>query len=163
MDAMIQVRDVFDLAREFHQNLSEFYAGLAGRTDRTRVKLLLDWLSRHEANLQTGLQRFEEDRTNDVLDAWMEYAPEESPFEGLDAVTIEGQLTVDEVAEMALRLDDALVTFYQDVAEHAEVPEVKRLFETLLTMARHDENDLKHRIDGLWRPHAKPQAPSPKR
>jgi len=153
---MVQVRDVFGLARQFHQSLSEFFAGLAGRSDRTRVKLLLDWLSRHEANLQTCLQRFEEDRSNDVLDAWMEYATEESPFEGLDALTIEGPLSVDAVAELALRLDDALVTFYEDIAQHAESADVKKLFQTLLTMARSDEKELKARIDGLWRPHAKP-------
>jgi rubrerythrin len=155
MQAMIQVRDAFDLARQFHQNLSEFYAGLAGQTERTRVKLLLDWLSRHEANLQTCLQRYEDDRSHDVLDTWMEYAPEASPFEGLDALTEQADLSVDAVADLAIKLDDALVTFYQDLVEHVESPEVRKLFETLLTMARHDEQDLKRRIEALWRPHGK--------
>jgi rubrerythrin len=155
METMIQVRDVFDLARQFHQSMSEFYAGLAEQTDRTRVKLLLDWLCRHEANLQTSLERYESDRSHDVLDAWMEYAPDASPFEGLDALTIENELSVDAVAELALKLDDALVTFYQDLAEHSDAADVKKLFETLLTMARHDEQELKRRIDALWRPQAK--------
>jgi hypothetical protein len=155
MDAMIQVRDAFDLSREFHQDLSEFYAGLAGHAERMRVKLLLDWLSRHEANLQACLQRYEDDHANTVLNAWMKYAPDESPFEGLDNLALPGELTVDEVAGLALKLDAALITFYRDIADHADAADVRQLFDTLREMAESEEQDLKRRIDALWRPAAK--------
>ena len=44
-------KDVLDHARDFHRQLSDHYAQLRDKAERERVKMLLDYLSRHEKHL----------------------------------------------------------------------------------------------------------------
>jgi len=146
MESFKQVRDIFALSRGFHRRLSEYYARLANHADRQRAKMLLDYLSRHEANLQSCLERYEADASNRLLDAWCQYVPEAFSFEHLGNCLTNPEITVDEVASLVLRLDDALIEFYRDLADNAESPEVRELFENLLQLAVSEEVTLKREV-----------------
>ena len=149
MPAFKQVRDVFDLSRRAHRHLSALYERLAHQADRQRVKLLLDYLSRHEANLQSCLQRCQQDLSAKLLDVWLQYVPEALPWAEVDALLATPDITVDQVTDLALRLDAALVEFYAELAENAESREVRELFENLRQMAVAEEVSLKRDADEL--------------
>jgi rubrerythrin len=131
MDTFKQVRDVFAFSHRAHQQISEYYARLADQAERRRVEMLLDYLSRHEANQQACLQRYAADVSNALLNAWLQYVPETFPFADLPDTIAAPDMSVADVVEMALRLDDALIEFYGELAENADALEVRELFENL--------------------------------
>ena len=146
MESFKQVREIFDLSRGFHQRLSEYYGRLASQAERQRAKMLLDYLSRHEANLQSCLERYEAEASNRILGVWCQYVPEAFSFDHLNASLANPAITVDEVTSLVLRLDDALIEFYRDLADNAESAEVRELFESLLQLAVSEEVALKREV-----------------
>jgi rubrerythrin len=48
-------------------------------------------------------------------------------------------MTLQEVIDIALDLDNALVELYRDVREHVEIPELKELFQNLIDMENHEK------------------------
>ena len=57
----VQVRDLLEQAARFHADLAAFYHRLPGEAGQQRVKLLLDYMSTHEANLKDSLDTFDEE------------------------------------------------------------------------------------------------------
>ena len=46
------VRDILDRVRNFHDQVGEYYHRLYSIADKERVRILLDYLSRHEKHLK---------------------------------------------------------------------------------------------------------------
>ncbi|MDD5582371.1 MAG: hypothetical protein PHS99_04055, partial [Candidatus Marinimicrobia bacterium] len=55
-----QARDVLNYSKEFHHQLDEYYKTLNNKTDKIRVKMLLDYLMDHEKKLEKNIERIEE-------------------------------------------------------------------------------------------------------
>ena len=66
-----QTKDVLDYARTFHRQLSEYYDSLSKLAEKQRVKMLLDYLSRHEKHLDEILADYEEDASKKVMNTWL--------------------------------------------------------------------------------------------
>ena len=45
-----QTRDILEYVKKFHEKLSDFYEDLGNQTDKERLKILLDYMSRHQKN-----------------------------------------------------------------------------------------------------------------
>ena len=67
MDTYITVRDVLEKARRFHQQLEAFYNRLSGESDRERLRLLLDYMCRHEEHFMLGLEQFDDQGRDRLL------------------------------------------------------------------------------------------------
>ena len=63
-----KTRDILDRARTFHNNISERYRTLSVAAEKEKVKMLLDYLSRHEKNLAKSLEEYEEDASREILE-----------------------------------------------------------------------------------------------
>ena len=137
-----QVRDILDHAREFHKRLEEFYQNLAQNEAVARIKMLLEYLSRHEKFLEQGIANFEESASEQVLDTWFQFTQDKETLKLPEAVNIKSHMSVEDVIRMGLELDDRLIRLYKDAAENAEVPEVKDVFNNLLEMEKEEEHHL---------------------
>jgi len=137
-------KDVLDYVRGFHRHLSEFYHNLSNKTEKQRVKILLDYLSGHETHLEENLVRYEEDVSERILNAWFQYPPPKEVLNACKCVVIEDKedLSVDSVIEMALQLDDCLIDLYKEMVKSSEFDEVKEVFSNLLAMTRQKKMDL---------------------
>ncbi len=134
-------KDVIDHARDFHRQVSEFYDRLSVNTQKQRVKMLLEYMSRHESRLEKGLAEYEHEVSQKILNTWFQYPPPKDTIAiGID-LSIEGKedLSVDEVIELALKIDDCLVGLYKSMVECSEFDEVKEVFNNLLEMEKHEE------------------------
>jgi sulfur-carrier protein adenylyltransferase/sulfurtransferase len=78
---------------------------------------------------------------NGGIDAWHGLVSKATVGQGM--YLIEGDETVEEVMALAYGLEEGARRFYQELAEQSDVPEARRLFETL----RDDE--IRHE-DQLW-------------
>ena len=137
-----QVRDILGHAREFHKRLDEFYQNIAQHESAARIKMLLEYLGRHEKFLEQGLANFEENASEQVLDTWFQNAQDKETLKLPKASNIKSHMSVEDVIHMGLELDDRLISLYKDAAENSEVPEVNEVFNNLLEMEQEEEHHL---------------------
>lgn len=137
-----QVRDILDHARELHECLGGFYQNLVHHEEAARVKMLLEYLGRHEKFLEQGIADFKERASKQVLDTWFQFTQDKATLKLPEAINIKSNMAVEDVIRMGLELDDCLIKLYKDAAENSEVPEVKEVFNNLLEMEQEEEHHL---------------------
>lgn len=133
------VKDVVDYSRKLHQQISKLYQEISQDQTQERVKMLLDYLQRHEAHLEKSLNQFEHDKSQAVLDSWFQYAPDQSITEVLESIEITNHMSTDEVIAMALKLDDYFIELYEGMVENASSSAVKSVFQNLLEMEQQEK------------------------
>lgn len=133
-----QTRSIIDHAREFHEQVSEYYHRLADAAARTRVRLLLDYMSQHEERLADALTEYEGSAPAKILDTWFQSAGDTDALKTvrkqLESVQIGPDGDVDEVIEVGVQLSECVLAVYRDLAERAEPDSVRQVFESLLGM-----------------------------
>lgn len=127
-----KIRDIIDWTRAFHNKLADLYEELAQGHDRERVGLLLHYLALHERGLSDALKHYEEDAVHSELE--IKYDPDLELPPDVDSLTDTLQkVDTTEVLKMALKFDDVLVNVYRELADRAPTPEVKTLFENIVS------------------------------
>ncbi len=143
-----QVKDVLDYGIQLHSQLTELYDSLNQQNDQTRVKMLLDYLSRHEKNREEAMQRFENGSRKSILNFWLQYSPGSNVEQLLKNCAVRPNMSVDDVIKIAMAFDDALIQLYKDAATIVDDPHAKEVFTNLAEM----EEQEKHRFirDAEW-------------
>ena len=137
-----RTRDVLDRAYAFHKELSEHYARLSDKTDKQRLKLTLDYLSRHEQNMASCLEKYEEKALEKVLNTWFKYTPDLCCEVPLSEVTVDSSMTVDDLIRQAIKFDNLLVNLYKKMAEYSVSVDVKELFSELMKLEQNEEHQM---------------------
>lgn len=137
-------KDVLDHAREFHIQLSDFYSLLSRKSEKQRIKLLLDYMSQHEKYLEETLARYEEEVSGKLLNTWFQYPPPKEILDTCRKVSISktDDLTVDDVIEMAVKLDQCLIDLYKEMIKNSETDEMREVFSNLMEMEKRQELEL---------------------
>ena len=132
------VRDVLELSQDIHRNASIVYEQLREQTQRERVDMLLKFLSRHEEELSSTLKKITDDVSEKILDEW-----HQTELTSVAAI-LDGckechpDVSVQELVNMALRVDDALIGLYKHMASEASTDEARQLFNNLVLL---EENE----------------------
>ena len=137
-----QAKEIVDSAQEFHKRASAFYQQLADKAEGVRVKMLLDYLVRHEAHLDQALGDFKDEIKSKALNAWYQYAQEQCLMQPFDVNQYPKNMTVKEVMEIGLDIDSCLVASYKGMAETATTPECREIFQSLLLMEKQQKHKL---------------------
>jgi len=137
-----QAKEIINASREFHHRASIFYQQLGAKAEGSRVKMLLDYLARHEAHLNRALADYSEEIKSKALDAWYQYAQEQCLLQPFDVSQYPADITVDAVMEIGFNMDSCLVESYKGMAESATNPKVREIFENMLLM----EQQKKHKL-----------------
>jgi len=104
--------------------------------------MLLDYLGRHERNFATCLAEYEQNTAQGMMDTWLEFAPTTNIDEKIKYLPLQSDLTLRQLVDIALDLDNTVVELYRDAREHVEIPELTELFQNLIDM----ENEEKKRM-----------------
>lgn len=132
-------REVLDRIRKFHQMLSTYYNEVSQQTDQIRLRLLLDYMSRHEKKFEENLARYEEEASKKVLDTWFKNLPDDEKLVDCEGMKIKPDMSTDEVIGIALRVDDCLIQFYKEMAECCVIKEIRELFSNLCEMEKREK------------------------
>lgn len=136
-------RDVLDYVKQFHRKARNLYSELANQEEQERLKLLLDYLSRHENHLAKSLADYEQDTSEKILNTWFQYVPDQVLLEPINNVHIEPNLSLDEIVDLAMRLDNCLIELYKEMINHSSaISEVKEVFQNLLEMEKQEQYHL---------------------
>jgi bacterioferritin (cytochrome b1) len=139
-------RNVLEYAARFHRQLAERYRQLsqtAGQTaDRKRLAMLLDYLQRHEKHFESALQRYAHQTRIRIRETWYQYIPESAVLR-TDDIELRDDMSLDEVVEAALALDQRLVSFYRIMATQGGSREVRDIFSGLATQEEEEKAKIK--------------------
>jgi hypothetical protein len=133
------VKDVISQCRQLHQDIAGLYAKLSEDQVQERVAMLLEYLRRHEVNLEHSLDKFENDKSQKILDRWLQYAPDHDLEDTLSSIKISDHMNTDQVVDMAFKLDDYFIDLYQEMVDHSLSTSLKAVFQNLLDMEQHQK------------------------
>lgn len=136
------VRDIIDRVRGIHLQLSHHYQSLGDTAQKERVRILLQYLSRHEAHLDAALAKFQGAASKALLGTWFKGEPDSSLRSALDEVKIAPGMETDQVIRTVLQVDRALVDAFRKVVDSAHADDVKALFQELIQMEEREEHKL---------------------
>lgn len=135
----LRTSDVLDQAREFHARLSSYYAGLSDGTPSERLRLLFDYLSRHEQQMSESLHRYRHDAAPRILDVWLQNVPDERALKSCAILDLDTSADAEDIITAALRYDDCVIDLYQHMQDLAPHEELRDVFANLMEMERHEQ------------------------
>jgi regulator of replication initiation timing len=141
--AFEQVRDLLKYIEKFHHRLGEYYQNMEeSLPDREKLRLLYEYLSEHELRMERNLAAFEQEASAAILDTWFKYTPKRE-LGGLFAqLTMHPCMSVDEVINSVLQLDEHLLDLYHEIHEMTRSKEVKEVFANLYETGKQDRHQL---------------------
>ncbi|TVS13785.1 MAG: hypothetical protein EA424_20980 [Planctomycetaceae bacterium] len=135
-----QTRDILEHARQFHRQVSEFYNQLRCQAEKERIKMLLDYMIRHENNMVKALEDFERSAPKHLLGACYKVGLQFRPCcEVVRELDISTDMSVDEVIQIGLEFNDCLIAVYKDRAENAPDERVRGVFQNLVALAQKEQ------------------------
>lgn len=129
-----QVREFVDFGKHLHGRIKELFDDLNEHAELERVKMLLEFLSRHEEHMEESLARFEKDARHGILEAWLEYSPSLDVEAVMEKFKVKDKPSSDEIFQIAMDFDDTLVKLYREVAEKVNDSRTKQVFKNLLQL-----------------------------
>lgn len=132
------VRDILDQARAFHRDLAERYRRAGEGAGREKLKVLLDFMGRHEQHMAHHLEGYEAEAAGRILGSWFKYSPAAPDLGAIEGVELRPDMTVEEVVAVSLKFDAALVAFYREAASESRSQEVKDFFAKVADMEQRE-------------------------
>lgn len=133
------VRDVLVLSQDIHSSASNLYEQLREQTQRERVDMLLKFLSKHEEELAQILAKVTADVSDKILDEWHQ-TELTSVAQILDGCKeCHPDISVDELVNMALRVDDSLISLYKHMASESSTDDARQLFNNLVLLEENEK------------------------
>lgn len=134
-----QTKEILEQTKAFHHQLQVFCQQVSAETDQERVKMLCDYIARHERNLERALEKYESDASTKILEAWFDAAPELVTPASLVNLKSLSELNTAQVLQIAIDFDDHLIAHYEHLAKNAMNKQLKIIFKNLLSMEEHEK------------------------
>jgi hypothetical protein len=128
------VAEVVDFLENYHQQLHDYFLTHRDRVNSKRLQMLLDYIIRHEKNIQEVLETINEKDRDIILKTWIQFVP------FTETILPEEQLTnptqnIDSIIQQVFELNDNLIRFYDKMIHQTGIPgPVKEFFQHLITM-----------------------------
>lgn len=137
------VKDILDWTVEFHQQLGKLAGAAADDQQQERLKMLLDYLADHEAELRNAVQNIEDDVPDRLLATWFDRSPEielptlpEETDEAADAAY------VDKMVGKVVDFHDHMVSVYTNLSEQTNNEQIGKIFTNLAELEEHEKINL---------------------
>lgn len=134
-----QVIDFLHWAEAYHKRLHDFYAGREHEAARPEVRALLDYMARHQDIVRHVIEEYEKGASQDVLESWYKVSPDPKAFKDPETAGFRADMTTDEVIDLALDLDQSLISMYKMLIRDAESDELREVLENLLQEEEREE------------------------
>ena len=141
--AVITIEDVLIHARNFERMLADYYAKLAEHTTRDGVRLLTEYMSRHQNRIEETLNTFSREQLKRVRSTPLRYEPQAADCRCFQDIGLAADASAAQVLDEAVVFDECLVSLYRQVLQQDVEPDIRQLFESLLCVEQRDEIELK--------------------
>lgn len=130
-------RSLLDHIRQFHQQVADYCNHTARLSQDERIRLLLEYIGRHEQHLAEATAQYAAQGVDKVLNTWFRNPP--APLASARIDTLGADPGVDDVINWVIRIDNGIIDYYQSLVAEAEIPEVKTVLNNLLTMENREK------------------------
>ncbi len=129
-----QVRDVIEYGKFLHQEMKALAERIEDQEQSKRLKLLLDYLKRHEDELSRSLDKFKEETQAHVLNLWLPYPPSSEIEKKLRNLEIHPNMSLEEIAELVFEFEDALIELYKQALSEIDDEHVQEVLQNLVQL-----------------------------
>ncbi|QDV85826.1 hypothetical protein [Planctomycetes bacterium TBK1r] len=130
----LQIKAILELIRDYHHQLADQLESLAGHESDQRIRLLLDYMARHEINFEKTLAGYENDTAKSILQTWIKYVPDDAVTKATEQLNFHDEMPADEILAAVITFDRALTDMYRELAEETSVPRIHELFTKLIDL-----------------------------
>ncbi len=127
-----QTKDILQKIESFHRNMANVYTQLQTLEQVPKVQMLLQYLEKHETNMETELSQFSKESSKKVLESWFTYSLDEKKLHFMNTVCIDANIDVEDLVQIALISDDYLTDLYSQLTAIADNRDAKSIFASLL-------------------------------
>ncbi|MBK7979064.1 MAG: hypothetical protein IPK06_03440 [Ignavibacteriae bacterium] len=128
---METTKDILEHSRKFHQIIADYYKKLSQKEDKERIKLLLNYLEDREVEIEKTLTEIENSTSSNILNSWFPRSQCKSKLDVLSTLIDEQKVTIDEIIDLFVHLDNCLIDLYTKLVENAENIDVQEFFKSL--------------------------------
>lgn len=128
------VDNVLSILADFHRHLANMFRLSGEHQSGERARLLLNYLSDHQAKRAAALEDFRKDAAPSLMKNWFQIPFPEAPQTFLDGLDLSGEVGEDEIHAVVSRVDDFMSRLLNYVKSRAETTNVRELFEDLLSI-----------------------------
>ena len=143
-----QTRDLLDVARQFHLNLTGLYGKMLERAATEEARGLIGTLIEHEQKLEQRLGEYEEEVSANILDTFFKYVVDEHSKCFQEYVLPDSMSSMD-VITATRHFDQCLSDFYKDMATKSLSEHVRDVLLNLMQMELHEQMSLSKRTQEL--------------
>lgn len=135
------VNQIIDRIRSLHQRIAERFESVASSTDRERLRLVSDYIGRHERHMAEALERYQNNAERAVVDTWFKNTPGQPLQECLAKVKLDTSDS-QQLLRSVLEMDRCLVASFRSIADSTPIIEVREFFQQLVAMEEREEHRL---------------------
>ncbi|WKE65006.1 hypothetical protein PVT67_15260 [Gallaecimonas kandeliae] len=135
--------DVFEHLTEAHQALAKLYKRLVANCDSERTRMMLHYLAEHEQQQAEHFTQYLK-ASHPELGTWFDKAVDTDFIHGLNRVSLETDVSQQDVLELALKLDNELLAELEALVPLCPGPSSRELLEGTLKEARARQHQLVH-------------------
>lgn len=140
--AAIQMVDLLKRCQQFHHRLAEHYEEMEHAVHREDVRMMLDFMARHERHIEHCLAIYEKTADPGVAEAWLRVAPDDALKHLLDDEPVNPDMRVEDVIEMAMVFDHGLIRMYRQLASSTHNSKLREVLESLLDLEEREDRRL---------------------
>ena len=130
-----QVRDILGRVRLFHRQVVDYFDGEDACSVNERTKELIGAFRLEETAMDRAIGQFvKEGRDDRALGVWIQYVADEDVRRVLKDLRTSGTMQPEELMDLKLDFDHALIGLYSQLAGSTSFPEVSELFDGLRRM-----------------------------
>ncbi|WP_221795247.1 hypothetical protein [Oceanobacter mangrovi] len=133
------VKDILNLAQKLHHQASILFDQLRDSTQKERVDMVMKLLATHEEQQSLALQRVASDVRESVMNEWHQLEPADLADILEDCQACQPDMSAEELVNVALKINDYLISLYKGMAAEAGSDASRTLFEGLADLENHQK------------------------
>ena len=133
------VGDILQYSKELHVHARTLYEQIKDNSQRERVDMMLDLLSEHEKTLGAQVADLQGSASDAVLSEWHQFEPKKIEEVLADCKSLNNDMSVDDLVDVALKLDDFMIDFYRQIASEATSRATREIFTNLIELEENEK------------------------
>ena len=143
--------DLIDWTRQLHAHLAKCLAHCANQHEEERARMLLNYLSLHEAEMQRVIAGFENAASANVLHTYVyDYLFHQPIRSHRTCDAPYATLGFDAICKEVLDFHEQAIRLYRSLIGKTEIREANELFETLLDLEEHEAMRLSRQTGRMY-------------
>lgn len=134
-----RIIDIIKRAEQFHNDLAHYYAELGEHEQSEEVRHALDFMSRHELQLQRCIQEYEKEAPKAIAETWVQSMPDLRNLDMVNKAELHADMSIEEVIAMVMSFDQVMIDIYKHLCDRAISQDLREALEKLLTLEEESE------------------------